>query len=532
MQANPNMNKQKNNNRYKEQLKTQELKAVILDMDGVITQTAIIHREAWKEMFNRYFNDLPAEQGPMSDEDYIRYIDGKPRYEGVRSFLESRKIDLPYGKYDDPPGKKTICGLGNLKNRLFLNLVESNGVKTYNNAVSQIKYWRSQGLKCAVVSSSKNCQKVLEAAGITDLFESRIDGVTLYDRGLKGKPAPDMFLEAAKELGTKPGNCALIEDAISGVQAGSRGDFALVVGIKRTGKKKSLYENGADIVIDDLKQLDLYNPDIRLYFDRSALSLFSRLSEFNSLIRNKKLVLLLDYDGTLTPIVKHPEDAIISTEMKNVLRKYALKSPLAIISGRDMADVKNMVGIDTLIYAGSHGFQISGPGGLSMEYDNSGQILKRLDKIERALHDASDMNIKGVQIERKRYAVAIHYRNAAEEVVPLLVRKVKEIIDQNPGFKKDEGKKIVEVKPDVDWHKGKAINWILEKLNLADYKEVIPIYIGDDITDEDAFETISDTGIGILVGFHGHRTKARYSLKNVYQVQIFLELLINNILRK
>ena len=506
------------------------MEGVILDMDGVITQTAIIHREAWKEMFQRYFADSQAKQHEMSDEDYILYIDGKPRHEGVSSFLKSRETDLPYGEPDDSAFEKTICGLGNLKNKLFLDILDREGVETYSNAISQIKYWRSRGLRCAVVTSSKNCLKVLEAAGITDLFESRIDGVALNERGLKGKPAPDMFLEAAKELGTKPENCVLIEDAISGVQAGSRGNFALVVGINRTDIKKVLYENGADIVIDDMKQLDLFSPDIRLYFVRYAPSLFLNISEYNSRVKNKKHMLFLDYDGTLTPIVKNPEDAILSDDMRSVLRQYNSKFPLAIISGRDMDDVKKMVKIDNIIYGGSHGFRISGPDGLYMEHEKSEEILSGLEQIEKKLRTVFAGNIKGVRIERKRYAIAIHYRNVVKEDIPLVISKVDLIINQNPGFRKGEGKKIVEIRPDVDWHKGKAINWILEKLKLSDnQEEVVPIYIGDDITDEDVFKTLPETGIGILVGFHGHPTKASYSLKNVYQVQIFIEMLTNKI---
>lgn len=516
------------NNFIIRQLRSRALEGVIADMDGVLTQTAKIHREAWKGMFELFLSASSVNQPVMSDEDYILYIDGKPRYDGVRNFLESRSIDLPYGKTDDSIDEKTICGLGNLKNKLFNDILEHDGVETFESAVRQIRHWKSHGLKCAVVSSSKNCQKVLEKAGIIELFESRIDGITLQEKGLKGKPAPDMFLEATKELGTNPGNCVIFEDSISGVQAGSRGNFSLVVGITRYGNNKVLYENGADIVVDDLKQIDLFDPDLRLHFIQFAPSLFSKLSEFNSIIEDKKPVLFLDYDGTLTPIVKNPEDATLSDEMRSVLKKYSSKSPVAIISGRDMDDLKKMVDIDDIIYGGSHGFRISGPDGLYMEHDKSEKILPGFRRIEKRLHDLFKGRIKGVHIERKRYAIAIHYRNVAEKDVPLVVQEVELIIDQNPGFRKGEGKKVIEIRPDIDWHKGRAIVWILDRLKLLENQEVIPIYIGDDITDEDVFKTLDENGIGILVGFHGRLTKARYSLKNVYQVQIFIEMLTNN----
>jgi len=509
-----------------EEMKTVKPQGVILDMDGVITKTARIHRESWKEMFNTYLAATKASQSPMTDNDYLRYIDGKPRYEGVRSFLESRNIHLPFGNPDEPANEKTVCGLGNLKNTLFLDLLERKGVETYTNAIEQIKYWRSAGLKTAVVSSSRNCRKVLESAGISDLFNSRVDGMSIIERDLKGKPAPDMFLEAAKEIGKDPFQCAVFEDSISGVQAGSRGNFALVVGVDRGGNLKALSENGSDIVVDNLREIDLFDPGILKYFVRFAPSLFLKLSEFNSLIRDKKPILFLDYDGTLTPIVKKPEEAILSDAMKEVLRKYNAKSPVAVISGRDMDDLKNMIGIDTLIYGGSHGFRISGPDGLHLEFGGSEDIPGQLDRIEIKLKGLfTTKKIRGVQIERKRYAIAVHYRNVAREEADAVVRDVEVIIGQSPGFRKGEGKMIIEVRPDVDWHKGRAIAWILEKLGLSDNPDVIPIYIGDDITDEDVFRTLPRNGIGILVGFHGKPTKARYSLKNVYQVRIFIEML-------
>lgn len=515
-------------NDKRKNLKVQELEAVILDLDGVITQTARTHREAWKEMYRRY-SGYSGKDYPMTDEDYSLYIDGKPRYDGVGSFLESRNIELPYGNPGNSAGDKTICGLGNLKNEIFLDLLDKNGVEIYPDSINQIKKWRSGGLKCGVVSSSKNCLRIIEKAGISDLFDTRVDGLTLTEYGLRGKPAPDMFLEAARRLGTKPLNCAIFEDAISGVQAGSRGNFPLVVGVNRKKDKKVLYENGADIVIENLEEIDLFSPDIRLFFVSFAPSLFLKLSEFNTFIKNKKPVLFLDYDGTLTPIVKRPEDAILSDGMRNILGNYCSKSSAAIVSGRDMDDVRKLVGLENIIYSGSHGFRISGPGGLYMEHEKSTEIVPALDRIEEELHELYDGKIKGVQIDRKRYAIAVHYRNVAKEDVEEVIRKAELIIDQNPGFRKGEGKMIVEIRPDIEWHKGKAIGWIMEKLGFSEDPDAVPVYIGDDITDEDVFETLPDRGIGILVGFHGRPTKARYALKNVYQVQLFIEMLTNNI---
>jgi trehalose 6-phosphate phosphatase len=429
------------------------------------------------------------------------------------------KIPLNDNRTDEQLKTRTLQGV-------VLNI---DGITGHGDILSQIRHWRSHGIKCAVVSSDKNCRRNLETAGIRDLLDVCIDSVTLYEKGLKSCPAPDLLLEAATELGIQPGNCVIIEDTVAGVQAGSRGNFSLVIGIDRTDNRKALYENGADIVVDDMRQIDLFSETTAQYFTEFAPSLFSRLSEFNTLIKNKKPALFLDYDGTLTPIVKNPQDALLSDEMREMIRRYNSISPLAIVSGRDMDDLKRMARIEGIIYAGSHGFRVSGPDGLYMEHAKSGDILPELDRIEKKLKGTLGEKIRGLNIERKRYAIAIHYRNVATKDVPSVFEAAQTIIDKNPGFRKGEGKKVVEIRPDIDWHKGKAMKWIIDKVYPTSRQDVIPIYLGDDITDEDVFETITDTGIGILVGFHGRRTKARYSLKNVYQVKVFMEMLMNKI---
>ena len=247
--------------------------------------------------------------------------------------------------------------------------------------------------------------------------------------------------------------------------------------------------------------------------------------EIQQIIQNRTPVLFLDYDGTLTPIVKRPEDALISDEMKSALKKCARKMKVAAVSGRDMDDLKSKIQVENLIYAGSHGFRISGPDGLYNEHEKSDEILPRLDEIESECHSEFSKIDEGVQIDRKRYAVAVHYRNADEQNIPAIKQKVDEILMENPDFKKGEGKKILEIKPDVDWHKGKAVLWIMKKLGVDDTSKFVPIYIGDDVTDEDAFQSIRDFGAGILVGSHGQETAAKYKLEDVPNVRSFLQKL-------
>jgi len=243
-----------------------------------------------------------------------------------------------------------------------------------------------------------------------------------------------------------------------------------------------------------------------------------------SQVLKKRPVFFLDYDGTLTPIVSHPEDALLSDSMGSVLKELAKISKVAIISGRDKKDVQKLVGLDELIYAGSHGFDISGPGGMEMQNEKAKKFLFVLDEAEEELKTKLSP-LKGSQLERKKFSIAIHYRNAAEDVVPKIKSSVDEVHNQFPNLRKGFGKKVIELQPDIEWHKGKAVLWLMDNLELK-RDEVLPFYIGDDVTDEDAFDVLQDIGIGILVDDHGHGTKANYLLHNVKEVEKFLEKVI------
>jgi beta-phosphoglucomutase family hydrolase len=234
--------------------------ACLFDLDGVLTQTAKVHAEAWKSMFDEFLREWAPAHGqefvafdPVDD--YDEYVDGKPRYEGVASFLASRGIELPQGTPDDPPSAETIDGLGNRKNELVLRLIHDRGVQPYDGSVRYVHAAIEAGLRRAVVSSSTNCKDVLRAAGIDDLFEEIIDGVVADRERLKGKPAPDTFLAGAKALGVEPGAATVFEDALAGVQAGRAGKFGFVVGVDRAGQADALREHGADVVVKDLAEL-------------------------------------------------------------------------------------------------------------------------------------------------------------------------------------------------------------------------------------------------------------------------------------
>ena len=233
--------------------------AVLFDLDGVLTDTARLHAASWKKMFDGFLRQRAEATGelfrPFEMDDYRQYVDGMPRYDGVRDFLKSRAIELPEGSPEDPPDRETVCGLGNRKNEMVTEVIESVGVDAYPGSVALVKYVRKHGLRTAVVSASANCAEVLEQAKIGELFEVRVDGIVLKERHLRGKPEPDSFLEAARQLGVEPGRAVVVEDAISGVQAGHAGAFGLVVGVSRKSDENALAENGADVVVHDLAEL-------------------------------------------------------------------------------------------------------------------------------------------------------------------------------------------------------------------------------------------------------------------------------------
>jgi alpha,alpha-trehalase len=256
--------------------------AVVFDLDGVVTQTSAVHAAAWKRLFDAYLAGRAAGRGAPAaggapaegadpgaagasdplrpfdlEADYARYVDGKPRYDGVRDFLASRGIDLPMGEPSDPPDAETVCGLGNRKNDLFNAEVREHGVKTYPSTVELIHHLRDAGIKVGLMSSSKNTAMVLDVTGTTDLFAVRVDGVVAAEVGLPGKPDPAMYLETARRLGVDAARSVVVEDALSGVEAGRRGGFGLVIGVDRLGQADALAGAGADVVVSDLDEVDV-----------------------------------------------------------------------------------------------------------------------------------------------------------------------------------------------------------------------------------------------------------------------------------
>lgn len=229
--------------------------AVLYDLDGVLTPTALVHMRAWNEMFSQFLAEHHPEQPAYTDDDYFRWVDGKPRYAGVRSFLDSRDIALPEGESTDAATELTVCGLGNRKNALFEAILATEGVSAYPGSRALVEQLAGRGVRQAVVSSSRNAPEVLRAADLIAYFPTIVDGVVATDRHLAGKPAPDTFLYAAELVDVPPNRCIVVEDALSGVQAGRAGKFGAVIGVDRGAGAQALLDHGADRVVTDLEEL-------------------------------------------------------------------------------------------------------------------------------------------------------------------------------------------------------------------------------------------------------------------------------------
>jgi trehalose-phosphatase len=501
--------------------------AVIFDLD-VVTRTARVHAAAWKKLFDDHREDrlrrgLPTYEPFDMDHDYRLYVDGKPRHDGIRSFFEARSVEIPYGQADDPPDKETVCGLGNRKNILFRQELERGGVQVYDSTIRLIRRLRESGFKVGVISASKNCSAVLEASPAKSLFDAQVDGLVAADLGLKGKPAPDVFIEAARRLGVAPARAVVVEDAVAGVEAGMCGGFGLVIGVDRTGKPERLADHGADVVVSDLAGVAVAGATDSTSANTADLpSALDRVDEILA-SGHQRLAVFLDYDGTLTPIVAHPEDAVLSERMRAIVQRLAQTSPVAVISGRDLADVRERVGLENLVYAGSHGFDIAGPDGLRREHPEARSCLAALEAAETALrgHTAA---IEGAQIERKQYSIAIHYRNVAEAHIAEVGAVVDAVAAKHPMLRKGHGKRVFELQPGLDWHKGRAVLWLLDTLGL-NAADVLPLYVGDDLTDEDAFAALRGRGVGIVVRDEPRPTAASYALESTDEVGSFLERL-------
>lgn len=510
------------------------LRAAVFDMDGVLTDTARLHARAWKELIDGYLESRKARSGirhePFdANRDYRTYVDGKPRQEGLRSFLEAREIELPPGDPDDSPDRETVHGLARRKDAIFQRVLEQEGVETIRGTLALVRRLRDKGIRTAVASSSRNCESILERAGIAGLFDTRVDGVTLHQEGLSGKPHPEMFLEAVRRLDVEPAAAAVFEDAVSGVRAGRRGGFGLVVGVAEEADERwELRRSGADLAhpTSTLAHLTLKDLDPWIAAGQGHLpSLPAHWEEFREAVGPRRPALFLDYDGTLTPIVSRPDEARLSEPMRDALAGLARRWPTTVVSGRDREDVEAMVGLDALSYAGSHGFDIHAVQrkGEPLQHRAAEQVEEGVRTVARRLKEELEP-VEGALVEPKRFTVAVHYRMVADEDVDRVAAAVDQVVRGHSELRTSHGKRVFEIRPDLEWDKGRAVLWLLDALEL-DGRDYVPIYLGDDTTDEDAFRALAGRGIGVVIASVPRPSAARYQLQDPGEVGTFLQRL-------
>ncbi|MFW6224369.1 MAG: beta-phosphoglucomutase family hydrolase, partial [Bacteroidota bacterium] len=270
----------------------ENFKGAIFDLDGVITQTAATHFKAWKTTFDEYLKEREKVNPEhrfeeFTKNDYLVYVDGKPRYKGVMAFLDSRGIELPYGDETDKPDKNTITGIGNRKNQEFRKLVDEEGVKIYDSSVDFVNQLIEKGIRVSVASSSINCRFILEKTGLLEKFETVVGGIKAKEKQLKGKPEPDIFITAAEEMGLNPNECIMVEDAISGVKAGEKGNFSCIIAVSREDNRFDLRRYGGDFIVNDLSELS-WN-DLKEWYEKGLYEDNWRIKYFGFIQSEEKL---------------------------------------------------------------------------------------------------------------------------------------------------------------------------------------------------------------------------------------------------
>lgn len=391
-------------------------------------------------------------------------------------------------------------------------------------SVRLIQALRECGYRTAVVASSPDGGAILRSTGLEALFDVCVDGVEVDRMGLHDKPAPDVFLYAAQLLQVSPQRSAVVESTLGGIDAARAGDFVLVLALTRSSEPQAYLERGADGVLTDLSGVTVAEMDCRL---RPAATLSSALAALPQILQTRRdLLMLLDYDGTLTPIAERPELAVLAPEMRAILGELASVIPVAVVSGRDLGMLRKLVDVPGLMYVGDHGFDMADLAGENHQLEAVRDYLPVLAAAEQYLRE-SLTTIAGVLIERKRSSIAVHFRLVEQADVPQVRACVREAISKYSQLKVTPGKKVIELQPGLDWDKGKAVEWLLPQLDPSGRRH--PVYIGDDVTDENAFRVVCRRGTGILVREDDHPTTARYALEDPREVRLFLQRLIQSL---
>jgi trehalose 6-phosphate phosphatase len=375
-----------------------------------------------------------------------------------------------------------------------------------NSAVTLVRQLDEMGAGTAVFSPNRDRRDALTAAGIGDLVDVHPGGP----------------VEAADRLGARPGRCVVVANDAGGVTAGRDGGFALVIGVDRTGHRDELRRFGADAVVADLDEITVRTGDRRMSQLPDALQALGLAAGLTA----RQPAVFFDFDGTLSELVEDPDSARPAAGAAEALQKLAAHCPVAVLSGRDLADVTERVGLPGIWYAGSHGFELTAPDGTHHQNEAAAAAIPVLERVAARLRDQLG-SIPGVVVEHKRFGVAVHYRNAARDRVGEVAAAVR-AAGQRDGLRVTTGREVIELRPDIDWDKGKTLRWVIDHLHHAGSGSLMPIYLGDDITDEDAFDAVRHDGVPIVVRHtdDGDRaTAALFALDNPAQVTEFTDRL-------
>jgi len=484
--------------------------AMIFALEGVIVDIAAIRIAVWSEVFGDYVTHQE-----FTEDDYRRLVEGSSEIDAVAAVAASRGIELPRGTPSDSPIAETEWGVANRVDEAFRNRIAHDEVPVFADTVELVRRLRSADLGVAVCSSNRHGPQILEAAGIGELFE-------VPTAELPDETDPTALLAAALDLGSRPARTGAVHGTPAGVVASRLAGFALVIRVDRTGREEPFRDVGADVVVNDTAHIDFRGGTHRISEIPDALT--SR-HQSAAILRTRRPAVFLDFDGTVAEIVDQPTAAALVDGVATELTRLARNCPVGIISGRDLADVQARVAVPGLWYAGSHGFELVGPDGRHYQNDLALAAEPDLDRVVSTLRDRLQ-SVPGVLVEHKRFAVAVHHRNVDTDRVEEVIATVSAVAADEPRLRATSGRKVTELRPDVEWDKGRALSWVLD--HVTESEDLLPIYVGDDLTDEDAFDAIEDTGFGIVVRHSedgDRRSSAQFAVDGPAQVHELLQRL-------
>jgi alpha,alpha-trehalase len=502
--------------------------AVIFQVDGVLADAAAVQHRAWASVFDDYLERRPAYGGedhsPVTDDDYRQLVDGKPRPEGVADFLASRGISLPGGVPSDT-GDGTIYGLVNRQKRLYADLLDG-VLPPFGAMVALMRNLLGIDVAAMAVHASSPGRQLSKVAGVDSLLDVEIGGTAAEWLGIADNPWPAVapettnILDAARELGVRPHRTVVVGDSEAGLSAGCDAGFALVIGVDSSERADGVIQWGADVVVADLADIAVRTGDKRISEIPNALQSYAQLA---GIAIGRKSALFLNYDVALSRVASNSDTVALVDGAAQALKSLAGLFPIVVVSGRELAEIRDLVGIPGIWYAGSHGFELAGPDGSHREYEAGTVAVPALAGAAAALRGALEQ-IPGVRIVHTRFAVEVHYRDVASERVGEIVATTRRLGQRN-RLRIATGPTRIELRPQVDCGKGTMLAWIQSHIDGSN--SAVPIYIGGDISDEDAFEAVQLGGIGIAVRQEedgDRRTAARFVLDGPDQVREVLEL--------